>query len=566
MLPRVEALACCNLSQEISSRQNINLSSQCLTPIPGIVRCQPTDTFTLHSFPRAQYFITFNPTYIMANYWASLPPAIVGIILSHVAREAASDHTLAGYAAVNKDWQYSFEQFTFRKLSLRPDDLFDFEMTVSTHPERSKWLRAVSFHDHADGGRSERPILEHDPSQTVFSLLHLLEKWDHDANLLLALYLSAHTTNSLAPRMAASFHASDNASFVHSTTQPRELEKDLPGHIFRGIPAVRSFSIQYQGKEVTSTQTVIRLCSEFRGLEELCLQDLDHHNEHTKQISIAQLTPGLPTTLNRLHVIGQGSKAGQSGSASRFLVQRLVWFGMAAQLKELSITTSGNAAEEFFENFRYLTSNSAPTCGNLHWPALESLTLNCSLLRPRISRAIVNRFLHQAGIAALGLPRLRELRLLSYSVRRPEEVNGLFRYVVGSQGEAAASCSGEWAKVTLECSRKACLMSLTGITVSKHIRMARLVMETWRGVAWKSHRAVLRFSSDVCHQSPLVTVERLVGEHGRSEFQDIKYPRPYWTANQGVHDLLGAVILFAALVSFLSFLVRHISLKEQVVG
>ncbi|KAG8160021.1 hypothetical protein KVR01_010658 [Diaporthe batatas] len=377
----------------------------------------------------------------MANYWASLPPGIIGLILSHVAQEAASDHTLARYATVNQNWQYLFEQLTFRSLSLGPDDLSDFELTVSINSERRKWLRAVSFHDRSDGDKSETLVLEHDPSRTVFSLLSLLKKWDHDGNLHLTLYLSAHTTNSLDAQRAATLH--ENGSFLHSTIQPRLPKKDFPAHIFGDIPAVKSFSIRYEGKGVTVTRAAISLSSAFPGLEELCLQNCDHHNEHTKHIRIAELVPQLPKTLKRLHILGQGSKGAQSTSACRFLVQRLVWFGMTTQLKALSVTTSGNTAEEFLEAFRNLTSGSVPNSGTLQWPALESLTLTCSLLGQGTPRSIVNRFLHQAGIAALGLPRLRELRFLSYSSRRRGEVNGLFRYVIRSYGEATAACFGE---------------------------------------------------------------------------------------------------------------------------
>lgn len=77
------------------------------------------------------------------SLWAKLPPAIVGLVLYHVAREAALNHTLARYAAVNKDWQYLFEQFTFRSLNLGPEDLPEFEDMVSTHNDRRKWLRTV---------------------------------------------------------------------------------------------------------------------------------------------------------------------------------------------------------------------------------------------------------------------------------------------------------------------------------------------------------------------------------------------------------------------------------------
>ncbi|KAI3401922.1 hypothetical protein diail_6481 [Diaporthe ilicicola] len=497
----------------------------------------------------------------MAKQWPSLPPAITGLILRHVAQEAATDHTLAQYAVVNKDWQYLFEQLTFRNLSLGPDDLFEFKTTVSIHSERRKWLQSLSFHDCADGGDSERLLLGHDPSQTVFSLLHLLKNWDHDATLRLALYLSAHTTSSLDTRRATTLH--ENAAVTHSTDKARLVEKDCLGHVIGEIPAVKSFSVQYQGKDLTSTETAISLCSNLPGLEELCLQNLDYRNEHTKHFKIAELTPKLPTTLRRLHILGQGSKSSQSVSACRFLVQRLVWFGITTQLKELSITTSGNAADKFFENISNLTSGSAPISGTLHWPALESLTLTCSLLRPGTSHPAVNRFLHQAGIAALGLPKLRELRLISCSSRRRGEVDGLFRYIIGGEVKAIASCSGKLAK---QYNAKACMMSLTGIIASEHIRISRLVMDTWSSVAWKSHQAVLRFSSDVCHQLSLITVESLLRKHGRSKIQSIQYPRPHWTANQGIRDLLGAALFFLALVSFLSLLVRQVSLKEQVAG
>jgi hypothetical protein len=360
--------------------------------------------------------------------------------LDHVAQEAVWDHTLARYATVNRDWQYLFEQFTFRNLSLGADDLSDFEKTVSIHSERRKWLQAVTFR--ADGGGSERLLPKHDPFQSTFSLLRLLKKWDHNANLHLALYLSAHTTSSLDIQRVLVLH--EGAAFLYSTNKPYLLQEDYPGYIIGEIPAVKSFSIQYKGKDVTSTQTAMSLCSKLPGLEELCLQDLGYHEKQAKHFRIAELTPELPTTLKRLHILGQGSTGPQS--TCRFLVQRLVWFGITTPLKELSITTSRNAAEEFFENVRNLTYSSTSTSGILHWPALESLTLTCSLLGLGTSRPVVNRFLHQAGIIALGLPRLRELRLLSYSSRRRQEVDGIFRYVIRGQGKATALCSGKLAK------------------------------------------------------------------------------------------------------------------------
>lgn len=489
----------------------------------------------------------------MTYNWTTLPPAIAGLVLNHVAREAALDHTLARYAAVNRDWQYLFEQFTFRSLNLGHDDLPEFETMVSNHSDRRKWLRAVTFQvvdcgcAPLDNGPAKSPP-EHKVSQAVASLLYLLKKWDIDANLRLALYLSAPTASSPRSGRVTRYHRKYAAlPFADSLHQP---EKHGLDHIVGKVPAIKSFSVRYREEQTISSRAVVDLCSQLPELEELCLQDVHHQNEHTKHFQIAKLTPEFPTTLKRLHVLGQGGKDSQG--ACRFLVQRLVWFGMTTRLQELSITTSGNAAEEFFENVRDLArgSSNGRTC---HWPALQSLTLTCSLLKPGTSHAAVNRLLHQAGMAALDLPRLRELRLLSYNTQRRGEFDGFFRYVAKGHEKDIATCFGE----SEQYSSKACPLSLIDIVVSQHIHMGRLVTDTWRNVAWESHRALLRFSSSAYSQSRLLTVEDLFGEHGGSAFETIQYPRPHWTASEGVWNLLGAFLLLVALVSLLSLLVNH---------
>lgn len=382
----------------------------------------------------------------MAYHWPALPPAIVGLIVNHVAREAALDHTFARYAAVNRDWQYLFEQFTFRSLDLGLNDLDEFETIVSTHSDRRKWLRAVSFHvvdcdcAHVDGGPAEPPS-ERKVSQAVASLLRSLKKWDTDANLGLALCLSAPTAS--RPRSGKVTRLHRKSAALHSVDRLHQLEKGGLGDIVGQIPAIKSLSIRYQEEQMISSRALINLCSKLPGLEELCLQEVHHNNEHTRQFQIAELTPEFPTTLKRLHVLGQGGR--DSKGACRFLVQRLIWFIITARLQELSVTTSGNAAEEFFENLRNGAhgSSNGRTC---HWPALQSLTLTCSLLKPGAPYAAVNRLLHQTGMAALGLPRLRELRLMSYNTRKRGDIDGLFRYIVKGQGKTTATCFGKSAQ------------------------------------------------------------------------------------------------------------------------
>lgn len=495
----------------------------------------------------------------MANHWATLPPAIIGLVLNHVAREAAMDHTLARYAAVNKDWQYLFEQFTFRSINLSENDLPKFGTLISTHSDRRKWLRTVSFHVvdcacvHLDGGAA-KSLPEYKVSQAVASLLCLLETWDTDGNLRLTLCFSAPTSSS--PESGRGTRSHRKSAAIHSVDRLHQSEKDALGHSIEQILAIKSFSIRYREGSITSSRALIKLCSKLPGLEELCLQDVHHHNEHIKYFQIAELTPKFPTTLKRLHVLGQGGK--DSKGVCRFLVQRLVWFGMRTRLQELSITTSENAAEEFFENLRNFGhgSSNGRTC---HWPALQSLTLTCSLLKPGTPHAAINRLLHQGGMAALDLPMLQELRLLSYNTRKWGEIDGLFRYVVKGQKKDIATCFGESAQY----SSNPCLTSLTDIAVSEHIHVGRLVTDTWRNVAWESHRAVLQFSSSANSQSPPLTLEGLSGEHGGSAFENTQYPRPHWTASEGIRSLLGGFVFFMVLVSFLTFLVTQMPRKEQ---
>lgn len=477
----------------------------------------------------------------MANDWATLPSAIIGLILSHVAREAAAHHTLARYAAVNKDWQYLFEQLTFRSINLGPDDLAKFETIVAIHFQRREWVREVTFHDcadvgaHLDGGPANHAP-EIKPSEALSSLLLLLNKWNWLAKLRLTISFSAPTATAtaLVRRRKATYHRAEN----------------FPSCLTWEVPAIKSFSVQYFERIVT-TSTVMNLCSKMPELEELYLQDLNHQNDHNKHSKIAELIRYFPTNLRGLHVLGHGGR-GPKGVCP-YLVQRLIWFGTTTPLRDLSITTSGDAAEEFFAYPKSLEPEflSGRTC---YWPALQSLTLACSHLRPGTPRASVNRLIHQAGMAALGLPRLRQLRLLSYNIRKHGLIDGLFHYVAKGQGRDIATCFGE----SVRWHSKVCLILLTCIVASEHIRIGRLVKDVWENVAWQSHRAELRFSSKAHPQSSILTAEELFGEHEGSAFDNLHHPRPHWTASENIRNLLGGVVFFVALVSFLSLLVTHV--------
>lgn len=192
---------------------------------------------------------------------------------------------------MNRDWQYLFEQFTCRSLNVGHDDLPESETMVSIHSDRRKWLRAVSFHvvdcecAHLDH-KTAKPPSEHQVSQAVASLLRLLKKGDIDANLCLALCLSAPTASSPGSKRVTRFHREYAA--LHSIERLRQTEKDGLGHIVRQIPAIKSFSIRYREEQTISCRAVIDLCSQLPELEELCLQDIHHQNEHTKHFQIAK--------------------------------------------------------------------------------------------------------------------------------------------------------------------------------------------------------------------------------------------------------------------------------------
>lgn len=476
----------------------------------------------------------------MTHEWATLPSAVTGLILNHVARDAAAHHNLARCATVNKDWQYLFEQLTFRSMNLGPDDLPKFETLVAIHRQRRKWVREVTFHDRADvGAHLDGGSANHAPetklSEAFWSLLLLLEKWDWDAKLRLTLSFSAPTATAaaLARRREATYHRTEN----------------LPSCLIWKVRAIKSMSVQYSERIVT-TSTAMNLCSKMPELEELYLQDLDHENDHNKHFEIAELIRYFPTTLRRLHVLGHGGR--DPAGVCPFLVQRLIWFGITTPLRDLSITTSGDAAKEFFEYPKSPRSGS-PSGGTYYCTTLQSLTLACSQLRPGTPRASVNRVIHQAGMAALGLPRLRELRLLSYNTRKQGLIDGFFHYVAKRQGRDIATCFGE----SVRWHSKACLILLTYIIASEHIHIGRLVKDVWENVAWQSNRAELRFSSKAHPLSPPLTAEELFGEHEGSAFDNLQYPRPHWTASEKIRNLLGDVVFFVALVSFLSWLVAH---------
>lgn len=91
--------------------------------------------------------------------------------------------------------------------------------------------------------------------------------------------------------------------------------------------------------------------------------------------------------------------------------------------------------------------------------------------------------------------------------------------------------------------------------MSDHIGIGPLFEATWIRVAWESHRAVLRFTS-ISHLVPL-PVECRWGGHGRSALEGIQHPRPHRRVGEDLRNLLGALVVFAALVLFLSLLFTH---------
>lgn len=371
----------------------------------------------------------------------------MGIILSYVAREAKSDHSPARCAAVNKDWQYLFAQLTLRSFNLGPGDLLEFETTVPTHSDGRKRLRSVKFHDcadddaHLDGGPAKSQP-EHGPLQPGGSLLHLLEKRDRDANLHLELTIRPFTAGSLGGRRRKKVYR--DAESLHSVSVPPQPDKDGLNHSIGEVPVVRSLSVLYREGEQIGTGEVMSLCSRLPKLKEVLFQNVRCRADYTQYFKIAESAPELPTTLKRLHVLGQGRS--DPRGVCQFLVHRLASFGMSRRLREMSITTSDDAAEVFFE---YITSLAPgpPVSGACYWPSLQSLTLTCAFVGPRVTNVAANRWLHRTGLAALGLPGLRELRLVSYHPRRHEEIDGLFYYsIVKGKGSDTAVCFGKSAQ------------------------------------------------------------------------------------------------------------------------
>lgn len=305
-----------------------------------------------------------------------------------------------------------------------------------------KWLREVSWNDCPNDGAfdcgSEKPPPPRNLSQAVYSLFHLLKKWDRDADLHFSLCLSALIARNLDRRNGIISHRS--SPYLDSTNRRKAKKHDLI-NIVGEIPAVESFSIRLREGKPVSIRAVRSLCSSLLELEELCFQDLDHDHGHVKHGQIAELTPEFPMPLKRLNVICHGSR--EPKSWCRFLVQRLVWFG-TAPLQELSITTSGNTADEFFEHLSNLIPKSS-TSNSCYWPALQSLNLACSLLEPGAPHSAVNRLLHRAGMTALDLPRLRELRLFTYSIRRQGGIDGNFHlhHIAEKGGRDMATCFGK---------------------------------------------------------------------------------------------------------------------------
>ncbi|ROW10253.1 hypothetical protein VMCG_02058 [Cytospora schulzeri] len=283
----------------------------------------------------------------MASTWTSLPLAIRILILNNIAREAAFDHTLTQYVAVSRDWQYFFEQLTFRSLCLGPDDLPEFDRIL--WGTRRRWLRRLSF-----GVQGEAPIT---------------------------------------------------------------------ASLFTG----------YRKQQPIGTHTALNL-SKFYRLQELCIQvpdacqALEAHDQTRCHQEVATLIPGLPASLKRLHILGIGGD--DPTRVCRSVVRRSAWLAfMVTPVEELSVTTSRNAAEEFFEPLPVLRGGLI--VGEFHWPGLQSLTLACSLLRPEASHPEVNRFLHKAGISALHMPELRRLQMYSRDTfANKDEVDGFFQYFV----------------------------------------------------------------------------------------------------------------------------------------
>lgn len=298
-----------------------------------------------------------------------------------------------------------------------------------------------------DGGSAMSPP-EHRPPQAVCSPSRLHKEWDRDAKLGLVLDIPAPTASSHGGRRQETAHR--DAVSIHPAKMSCQPEKDGLSHIIGGA-AVKSLTVRYREGEQTSIREVVDLCSRLPELEELCFRNVRRRMDYTQYFQIAESTPEFPPTLKRLHVLGRGRQDPEG--VCRFLVHRLARFGMTTRLQELSITTSDHAAGVLFEYLRGLTPG-PPAGETCRWPALQSLTLTSLDVGPRITNVAANRSLHQAGIAALGLTGLRELRLVSYHPKRRKEIDGLFHYIAKGEGRDTAVCFGK----SMQLSPQSCLM------------------------------------------------------------------------------------------------------------
>lgn len=299
---------------------------------------------------------------------------------------------------------------------------------------------SVDDNAHLDGGSAISPP-EHAPPQAACSPLRLRRKWGKDTKLRLVLDIPAPTTSSQSERRGESVHR--DAVSIHPAEMSRQPEKDGLSQMLGETSTVKDLCVKYGEGDQAGVREVIRLCSRLPELEELCFRNVRGRMDYSKYFQIADSTTELPTTLKRLHVLGRGRQDPET--VCRFLIHRLARFGMATGLQELSITTSDCAARVLLGYLRGLTPG--PPAGEIcHWPALRSLTLTSWEVGPRIINVAANRALHHAGMVALDLPGLRELRLVSYHPKRRKEIDGLFYYIVKGEGRDTAVCFGKSAQ------------------------------------------------------------------------------------------------------------------------
>lgn len=302
---------------------------------------------------------------------------------------------------------------------------------------------SVDDNDYLDDG-STTTLPEHRPPQAACSTLRLRRKWDKDNKLRLVLDIPGPTTSSHDERREET--ARRDAVSIHPAEMSRQPEKDSLSPILGETSTVKSLVVKYGEGDEASIREVMSLCSRLPELEELCFRNVWARMDYSKYRQIAESATDFPTTLKRLHVLGRGRQDPEG--VCRFLVHRLARFGVATGLEELSITTSDSAARMLVLYLRGLTPG--PPAGEIcHWPALRSLTLTSCEVGPRITNVFANRALHHAGMVALDLPGLRELRLVSYHPKRREEIDGLFYYNVKGEGRDGAVCFGKSA----QCSR-----------------------------------------------------------------------------------------------------------------